>query len=195
VDDVIRAVEEDGAFYVRSGGGVTVSGGEPLSQADFVGSLLATAQRRGLDTAIETSGLCAWETFEAVAPHADQIFYDIKCIDPEKHKQTTGVPNEMILENFRKLRSRFPETTIVVRTPVIPDVNDSEEDIQAIAHFVTGAGGAAAYELLPYHRFGEPKYCKLGKTYPLDPVEPPSEERMSALRAIAAQVSSGQNRI
>jgi pyruvate formate lyase activating enzyme len=185
VDDVIRAVEEDGGFYVRSGGGLTVSGGEPLSQADFVSSLLATARKRGLDTVIETSGLCKWESFEAVAPHADQIFYDIKCMDPEKHKRATGVSNEVILENFRRLRNQFPETTIVVRTPVIPGVNDSQEDIQAIADFIDGAGGASAYELLPYHGFGEPKYCKLGRTYPLEHAKPPSEERMTPLREVA----------
>jgi pyruvate formate lyase activating enzyme len=188
VDDVIRAVEEDGGFYVRSGGGLTVSGGEPLSQADFVSSLLATARKRGLDTVIETSGLCPWETFERVAPHVDQIFYDIKCVDPEKHKRTTGISNEVILENFRRLRSQFPETTIVVRTPVIPGVNDSEQDIQEIADFIGGAGGASAYELLPYHRFGEPKYCKLGRTYPLEHAEPPSEERMTTLRELANRV-------
>jgi pyruvate formate lyase activating enzyme len=185
VDDVIRAVEEDGGFYVRSGGGLTVSGGEPLSQTDFVSSLLATARKRGLDTVIETSGLCPWESFEAVAPHADQIFYDIKCMDPEKHKRTTGVSNEVILENFQKLRSRFPETPIVVRTPVIPGVNDSPADIQAIADFIDGAGGAKAYELLPYHGFGEPKYRKLGRTYPLEHAEPPSQERMTLLREVA----------
>jgi pyruvate formate lyase activating enzyme len=185
VDDLLRAVEEDGGFYVRSGGGLTVSGGEPLSQAAFIAELLASARRRGLDTAIETSGLCAWESFEVVASHADQIFYDIKCMDSEKHRQATGVSNEVILENFRKLRRQFPETTVVVRTPVIPGINDSEEEIRAIAEFIGGAGGATAYELLPYHGFGEAKYCKLGKGYALEHAQPPSEERMAALREVA----------
>jgi pyruvate formate lyase activating enzyme len=189
VEDVIRAVEEDGGFYVRSGGGVTLSGGEPLSQAAFVKQLLVTARRRGLDTAIETSGLSGWEALENVAPEVDQIFYDIKCIDPEKHRRATGVSNEVVLRNFRELRKRFPEKAVVVRTPVIPGFNDSAEEIRAIARFVESAGGASAYELLPYHRFGEPKYRKLGRTYPLDEAEPPSEERMTALREIAARLS------
>jgi pyruvate formate lyase activating enzyme len=189
VDDVIRAVEEDGAFYARSGGGLTLSGGEPLSQAGFARDLLATARARGLDTAIETSGLCAWKSLEAAAPHVDQIFYDIKCMDREKHERATGVSNEVILENFRKLRERFPGTPVVVRTPVIPGVNDTEEDIGAIAEFIAGAGGASAYELLRYHGFGEPKYRKLGRTYPLECAEPPSEERMRALGEIAARVA------
>jgi pyruvate formate lyase activating enzyme len=190
VDDVIRAVEEDGGFYVRSGGGLTLSGGEPLSQAEFVRELLVTARGRGLDTAIETSGLCAWKSLEAVAPYVDQIFYDIKCIDPEKHERATGVSNEVILENFRKLRKHFPETALVVRTPVIPGVNDAEEDIRAIVDFIGGAGGASAYELLRYHEFGEPKYRKLGRAYPLDHAEPPSEERMGALGKIASRIAA-----
>jgi len=190
VDDVIRAVEEDGAFYVRSGGGLTLSGGEPLSQIGFVKELLVTARGRGLDTAIETSGLCAWKSLEAVAPHIDQIFYDIKCMDPEKHERATGVSNEVILENFRKLRRHFPETALVVRTPVIPGVNDTEEDIRSIVEFIEGAGGAADYELLRYHEFGAPKYRKLGRAYPLDRAEPPSEERMDALEEIASRIPS-----
>jgi pyruvate formate lyase activating enzyme len=191
VEDVIRAVEEDGGFYVRSGGGLTLSGGEPLSQAAFVKQLLVTARRRGLDTAIETSGLCSWEALEDVAPEVDQIFYDIKCIDAERHRRATGVSNQVILGNFRELRKRFPDRAVVVRTPVIPGFNDSAEEIQAIVEFVESAGGASAYELLPYHRFGEPKYGKLGRAYPLDPVEAPSEEEMAALREVAARVSSG----
>jgi pyruvate formate lyase activating enzyme len=190
VDQVIRVVEEDGGFYVRSGGGLTVSGGEPLSQAGFVRKLLVTARGRGLDTAIETSGLCAWKSLEAVAPYVDQIFYDIKCVDPKKHERATGVSNEVILENFRKLRKHFPETALVVRTPVIPGVNDAEEDIRAIVEFIDGAGGASAHELLRYHGFGEPKYRKLGRAYPLDRAEPPSEERMSALGKIASRIAA-----
>lgn len=191
VDDVIRSVEEDSAFYVRSGGGLTLSGGEPLSQAGFVAELLETARGRGLHTAIETSGLCAWKSLEAVAPQVDLFFYDIKCMDPKKHERVTGVSNEVILENFRKLRRHFPEKALVVRTPVIPGVNDTEEEIRAIAEFVDGAGGASAYELLRYHGFGEPKYRKLGREYPLERAEPSSEERMRALGEIAARVASG----
>jgi pyruvate formate lyase activating enzyme len=189
VEDVMGVVEQDGGFYVRSGGGLTLSGGEPLSQGAFVKKLLLMARTRGLDTVIETSGLCSWRILEEITPEVDQIIYDIKCMDPEKHKQTTGVSNESILENFRKLREGFPETSVIVRTPIIPGVNDSEEDIRLIAEFINEAGGAAAYELLPYHQFGEPKYVKLGKTYPMDHTEPPSEEKMTLLRRIADQVS------
>ncbi len=192
VDDVIREVEEDGSFYARSGGGLTVSGGEPLSQAEFVKLLLITARRRGLNTAIETSGLCSWKSLEEVAPHVDQILYDIKCIDLERHRRETGVSNERILENFAKLRRRFPDTPVMVRTPIIPGVNDSEQEIRAIVDLIGEAGGASAYELLPYHGFGEPKYRKLGRSYRLSHAKPPSEARMAALRAVAARVASSE---
>jgi pyruvate formate lyase activating enzyme len=190
VDHVMRVVEEDSGFYARSGGGLTLSGGEPLSQGDFVKTLLVTARNRGLDVVIETSGLCRWETLAEIAPLVDQIFYDIKCMDAESHKRTTGVSNEGILENFRKLRRSFPGIPVIVRTPIVTGVNDTEEEIQAIVQFINDAGGAAGYELLPYHRFGETKYGKLGKTYSLKDIDPPSEERMIALRSIAARVSS-----
>jgi len=185
VDDVLTIVEEDDAFYARSGGGLTVSGGEPLAQGAFVRALLEAARSRGIDTAIETSGLCNWKTMRDIAPLADRIYFDIKCLDPEKHERVTGVSNRKILENFQRLRAGFAEVDVVVRTPVIPGVNDSEDDIQAIAEFVDGAGGASAYELLPYHGFGEPKYVKVGKHYPLSHLKPPSDERMQALQRTA----------
>ena len=186
VDDVLRIVEEDDAFYARSGGGLTVSGGEPLAQGAFVRALLGAARDRGIDTAIETSGLCNWKTMKAVAPLTDRIFFDIKCLCPEKHERVTGVSNRKILQNFRRLRAEFPQVDVVVRTPVIPGVNDSEDDILAIVEFVNDAGGASAYELLPYHGFGEAKYTKLGKHYSSSHLRPPSDERMTALQRIAA---------
>ena len=185
VGEVLSIVEEDDAFYARSGGGLTVSGGEPLAQGAFVRALLEAARSRGIDTAIETSGLCNWKTMRDVAPLADRIYFDIKCLDPEKHEQVTGVSNRKILENFQRLRAGFAEVDVVVRTPIIPGVNDSEDDIQAIAEFVDQAGGASAYELLPYHGFGEPKYAKVGKHYPLSHLKPPSDERIRALQRTA----------
>jgi len=189
VDDVLRAVEEDDAFYARSGGGLTVSGGEPLAQGPFVVSLLAEARRRGIDTAVETSGLCNWKTLQAVAPIADQIYFDIKCLDDAKHLEGTGVSNARILENFGRLRREFPEARVTVRTPVIPGFNDMETAIGAIVDFVRSAGGADAYELLPYHGFGEAKYEKLGKHYRLSHLRPPSDDTMRALNRIAMQVN------
>jgi pyruvate formate lyase activating enzyme len=189
VDDVIREVEEDAGFYARSGGGLTISGGEPLSQAEFVKQLLVAARRRGLNTAIETSGLCSWRSLREVAPLVDQVLYDIKCVDPERHRRMTGVSNARILENLANLRREFPDLPVTVRTPVIPGVNDAEQDIQAIVDAIVEAGGASAYELLPYHGFGGPKYRKLGRTDPLEDVDPPLEASLTALSSIAAQVA------
>ena len=189
VGDVLRTVEEDDAFYARSGGGLTVSGGEPLAQGVFVGSLLRAARGRGIDTAIETSGLCSWKTLRDVAPWADRIYFDIKCLDSEKHELGTGVSNERILKNFRQLRTELPDVEVVVRTPVIPGFNDSKEDIAAIVAFIEAAGGAASYELLGYHGFGEPKYIKLGRHYPLSHVAPPSAQDMRELKGIASRLS------
>lgn len=190
VDDVLRIVEEDDSFYTRSGGGLTLSGGEPLSQGAFALALLRAARSRGVDTAIETSGLCNWNTMREAARLVDRIFFDLKCLDAERHERVTGVSNSKILDNFRRLRKEFPELDVIVRTPVIPGVNDSDEDIQAIAAFVEAAGGASAYEVLPYHGFGEPKYEKLGKHYRLSHLEPPSAERMHELNEIAASSAS-----
>jgi len=184
-EEVIKTVEEDGSFYVRSGGGITLSGGEPLCQAEFACEILKTAKTRGLNTAMETSGLCSWDAVEAVVSNVDHIFYDIKSMDPLKHKEVTGVENEPILENYKKLCRFFPELKITVRTPIIPGVNDSMSDIEAILRFIKSTGKLADYELLPYHQFGESKYHKLGKTYPMCGVIPPDEEQMKRLKQIA----------
>ena len=187
VDEVLRIVDEDDAFYARSGGGLTLSGGEPLSQGAFALALLRAARNRGVDTAIETSGLCNWKTLCEAASLADQIIFDVKCLDGAKHELATGVSNAKILENFRKLRGEFPKVEVVVRTPVVPGINDTVEDIRAIADFIEEAGGAKAYEVLPYHGFGEPKYERLGKHYRLSHLEPPSAKRMHELSQIASR--------
>jgi len=184
VEEVIAAVEEDSSFYVRSGGGLTLSGGEPLSQAEFAAALLKTAKSRGLNTAMETSGICSWDAIEAAGPYVDQMFYDIKSMDPEKHGKVTGIPNNVILENFQQLCRTFPEMAITVRTPVIPGVNDSVADIEAISRFIKSTGKALQYELLPYHRFGESKYHKLGKTFQMKGVDPPSKAHIKRIEEI-----------
>jgi pyruvate formate lyase activating enzyme len=187
VDEVLSVVEEDGSFYARSDGGLTLSGGEPLSQPGFVSRLLGKAQSRGLDTALETSGLCAWEDLEAACHHVNQLFYDIKSLDTAKHRSYAGVDNKPILENFRRLCVAFPNLPIVVRTPVIPGFNDSPDDIKEIVFFLNKTGAPIAYELLPYHRFGEPKYHQLGKVYLLGDIEAPAKEHMELLREVISQ--------
>jgi pyruvate formate lyase activating enzyme len=190
VEDALKVVEEDSAFYARSGGGLTLSGGEPLLQADFAIRLLKTARDRGIDTAIETTGHCAWDSLEAACHSANQIFYDVKSLDSEKHTRETGVDNGLILENLRKLRERFPELAVTARTPIVPGFNDLPEDVEAIGKYLQSLPGDVKHELLPYHGFGEPKYGQLGMSYPMENFEPPSEQRMTALRVVSGPLSS-----
>jgi pyruvate formate lyase activating enzyme len=187
-DELIRVVEEDSSFYARSGGGVTLSGGEPLAQTQFVLEFLEKARARGIDTALETSGLCRWEDLEQACRLVNHVFFDVKALDRRKHEEGAGVGNERILENLGWLRETFPELAVTVRTPVVPDFNDAPEDIRAIAAFLGRLpGGRIDYELLPYHRFGESKYSQLGKAYPLQGLEPPRREQIEDLRQILSR--------
>lgn len=187
-EEVIRVVEEDGSFYARSGGGLTVSGGEPLLQAGYVVELLRKAQGRGIHTALETSGLCPWEDLERACGQANQVFFDVKTVDPEKHRQGTGTGNERILENLRRLCARFSGIPVIVRTPIIPGLNDTPAEITSILAFLRTLPRAVEYELLPYHGFGEPKYEQLGRAYRMRGLKPPSPEQMAALMKLANEM-------
>lgn len=182
VDELIRVVEEDSGFYARSGGGVTLSGGEPLSQAEFALAFLKRARSRGIDTALETCGLCRWDDLEQACRLVGRVFFDVKSLDPARHEEGTGVGNERILENLQRMCRTFPDLPVTVRTPVIPGFNDSPGEIRAIAAFLDRLPGRVEYELLAYHRFGEGKYAQLGKAYPLTGLEPPRKEQIEALR-------------
>ena len=178
--DIVAAAE---GFHHRSGGGVTVGGGDPIMQADFVGAMLRACRAQGIDTAVETAGYGGWNQLEKICRYANLIFYDVKSMDAQKHTAFTGVSNGQILENLSKLSIRFPDIPIVARTPVIPGFNDTSKDISAIVKFLKSIRTLEKYELLPYHQFGTPKYRQLGKTY-LCPATPPSQERMERLRAV-----------
>jgi pyruvate formate lyase activating enzyme len=187
VDEVIKIVEEDSVFYTRSGGGLTLGGGEPLSQGDFAARVIEAAKGRGLDTAMETSGYGDWKILKSICSRVNQIFFDIKSMDLHKHKRYTGVSNKLILEKFAKMCHAFPKLPIMVRTPVIPGFNDSTEDITAIVNFLNQQARPIGYELLPYHGFGQSKYQHLGKRYPGAELKPPDETKMVSLKKAAAQ--------
>ncbi|WP_434510657.1 (2S)-3-sulfopropanediol dehydratase activating enzyme [Desulfitobacterium sp. AusDCA] len=182
VDDVLKEVEKDSIFYARSGGGLTFSGGEPLMQADFVAATLEEARRRRIKTTIETCGYADWPSVHQVCQHLNSVIWDIKCIDPEKHKKFTGVSNEIILNNFSKLCAEFPNLPKLVRTPIIPGFNDSEKDVKAIIDFIKDKPNVK-YEILPYHRLGQPKYYYLGREYSLAGVQL-DNERFNKLKEI-----------
>lgn len=169
VDDVLKVVEQDAAFYTRSSGGLTLSGGEPLMQGEFALALLRDARRRRIKTAVETCGLVPWKTLEVVAPYLNYVLYDIKHMDAGAHAEQTGSSNETILENFRRLALLDPDKQILARTPVIPGFNDSEKAITAIAKFLKPYDNVR-YEMLPYHRLGTQKYHFLDRVPPMDEV-------------------------
>ena len=164
VDQVLNRVEEDGVFYSRSGGGLTLSGGEALMQHEFALAMLREARRRHINTAIETCGCYPYEHLQEAARNLNMLIMDIKCMDSAKHKEFTGVDNALILENFRRVCEEFPNLKILARTPVIPGFNDTEEDIRAIRKFIPRRDNIS-YELLAYHRMGQPKYEYLGRRY------------------------------
>jgi pyruvate formate lyase activating enzyme len=182
---VLDEVLEDAAFYRNSGGGLTLSGGEPLVQPEFAGELLRRAKAAGLHTAIETNLAAPWERVEPLLPFVDLVMADLKLMDAAAHRAWTGSPNDQILENARRLaRESRP---LVVRTPVVPGVNDAPEAIGAIADFARTLPALAAYELLPYHPLGLGKYRSLGLECRFDGARPPDGARLRALAAEAAR--------
>lgn len=165
VKEVIDQVEKDAMFYARSGGGLTLGGGEPLAQPEFAIALLREAKRRYIKTALETCGHVSQSVILDACKYCNMLMYDIKSMNSAKHKEFTKVGNELILKNFKAVREAFPGQKIRVRTPVIPGFNDTIEDIQAIVDFIIGEN--VDYELLPYHRLGTQKYTNLGQDYAL----------------------------
>ncbi|MDA8217461.1 MAG: glycyl-radical enzyme activating protein [Dehalococcoidales bacterium] len=186
VGEVLREAEKDSIFYRTSGGGVTASGGEPLLQAQFVAELLEACQRHGFDTAIETSGLAAWEDFAEVLAHTDTVLFDVKHVDPQAHRRLTGVSNDLILDNLRRV-SRLGKS-VIVRVPLVPGCNADEETVRRIA-LLARELGVSGLHLLPYHRLGESKYLALGRGYALDGVETLTDEKIAYLRSAVERES------
>lgn len=195
VAEVMTEILPDRPFYELSGGGVTLSGGEPVLGRDFARALLQQCREHGLHTAVETCGEVPWSALEALLPYTDLFMMDLKVIDPAKHRAATGQANDRILANARRLAaSRIP---IVFRTPVVPTVNDTPDDIGAIAAFVrqlrdhrqtrTVTDATITYEIMPFHRLAAGKYASLGLAYPATALEPPTPATMAALADVARQ--------
>lgn len=186
VTEVMQEVCKDLIYYRRSGGGITISGGECLLQYRFTAALLEAAKLDGFTTAIETSSFAGKTALETVLPWVDTALCDIKHVDEEKHIIFTSQSNELILENIRRIG--LSEADLIIRVPVIPGFNDTEAEISMIAHYAAGISGVKKLHLLPYHRLGESKYKGLGMEYSFEGTEPLSPERMELLLA-AAQTS------
>ena len=186
VAEVLAEVEKDRPFYENSGGGMTLSGGEPLAQPEFALALLREARRVGLHTVVDTSGAVPWEVLREAAELSDLILYDIKALDSGRHRAATGRPNRRILANLRRLGDGT--TPIHLRVPVIPGFNDDAEQIAAMGHLASELPMVTQMELLRYHRLGEGKYAALGLGCPTSGLEPPDDERMQALEKAARSV-------
>jgi len=161
VERLLKEIEKDLLFYDESGGGVTLSGGEPLVQASFAASLLAECRDRRIHTAVDTCGDAGWEDLERVARATDLFLYDVKHVDGGRHRELTGVSNERIVENLRRLDDEG--CALWIRYPVIPDLNDANGDIAALGELVAGLKAVEAVHLLPFHRGGERKLERLGR--------------------------------
>ena len=165
VDEVLERVRKDRYFYLTSKGGLTISGGEPLYQFEFTRELLKRSYNDNIDTAIETSGHAPWKYFAEILPYLNLVLYDIKHMDPVKHKQRTGVSNKLILSNLKKLsRSGVP---IVIRLPLIPQFNLDQDNITQTARFISGLDSVREVNLIPFHQLGKGKYYRLSREYSL----------------------------
>ena len=177
LDQIMAEVLKDTVFYRRSGGGVTLSGGEVTMQAEFAAALLQECRSQGIHTAMETSGHCSWPDLQGILRHTDLLLYDLKAFTPSLHAELTGVDNRRILENAA-LAARSG-ASMIIRIPLIPGCNDAPEELRGIAGFIKERlPMVSEVHLLPYELIGVAKYERLGKPYSLEKAEPPGPEQI-----------------
>lgn len=180
--EVYKDVAADSMFYRRSGGGITLSGGEPLMQPDFTTAILKMCRDDGIHTVLDTCGYAKWETVKKVLKYTDMVLFDFKHMDPKEHKKSTGVSNELILENAKRIYHEL-HVPMLARVPVIPGYNDSMTNLEATVKFITKElSSSVKIHLLPYHRLGETKYQRLERTSRSNSIQPPDEEYMAKLQ-------------
>ncbi|MCR5715699.1 MAG: glycyl-radical enzyme activating protein [Lachnospiraceae bacterium] len=188
VEEVMETIVKDAPYYRRSGGGLTLSGGESLCQPEFARDLLRAAKVHGYSTALESMACASYDKIEMLLPYLDTYLMDIKHTNGQKHKEFTGRENSLMLENARKVAASG-QTKLVIRVPVIPTFNDKPEEIRDIARFADKLPGVEKIHLLPYHRLGEDKYTGLGREYEMKGVLPPDGEYMEMLKRVVEQNS------
>jgi pyruvate formate lyase activating enzyme len=182
IGEVLAEIERDVVFYDQSGGGVTLSGGEPLLQHRFATELLRTCKARGIHTTLDTSGYAAWKVVAEAAEHTDLFLYDLKLMDDERHRQYTGVSNRLILDNLQRLSAAGAQ--VLVRIPFIPGINDDEDNLIQTQRFLAGLPRLVGVEVLPYHDIARAKYSALELAYRLPGVITPSPERVAWARGL-----------
>lgn len=181
VEELARVLKQDRQFYEDSGGGVTLSGGEAMAQdMDYMERLLKRLAAEGISVDMDTCGEVSWERFERVLPYIDTFLYDIKAITPELHREYTGVSNERILENLKRLTAAGARVNI--RVPVIPEVNGTDGEMKAIIRFVRENTRPVKINLLPYHNTGKDKAGRIGAR--AEEFTVPSGARMEELKAL-----------
>jgi len=192
VPGIVAEIESDAVFFEESGGGVTLSGGEPLAQPAFAEAILAACRARGIHTALDTCGLASAENFGRVSAQADLVLYDLKVMNGAAHRRFTGASNDAVLRNLETLAATG--RAVIVRFPMIPGVNDGEEELTAMAGFLRRIG-LHRLDLLPWHSIGSEKYKRLGLACPTaDFAAPPAESvenAASTLRQAGLTVSIG----
>ncbi len=181
VADVLAEIERDVAFYDESGGGVTFSGGEPLFQPTFLRGLLHACKGMGLHTALDTCGFASWDVLESIRTDVDLFLFDLKLMDDARHRESTGVSNGPILRNLLRLSERGHR--IILRVPVVPEMNDDEENLRRIGAFAADLPTLERLDLLPYHNIGRDKYRRLAKACSMPQVDPPCDADMVELAA------------
>lgn len=181
-EEICREVLADRIFYRESGGGVTVSGGEPLLQAEFCAELFSRLRGEGIHCAVDTCGEIPWEAFETVLSRTDLFLYDLKQMEPEKHRRCTGVSNQRILANLQRLSETGKP--IEIRMPVVSGFNDAEADFAAAGAFLSGLRNICGVRLLAYHSFARSKYDSVGHADTMPEVETPSGGHLRRLAEI-----------
>lgn len=182
VEEVIREVEQDIPFYDESGGGLTLSGGEPTAQPEFTLALFRAAKEKGINTALDTCGYQSWEILENILDYTDYVLYDLKHMDRGEHIAFTGVSNDLILQNLEKIILRDNVTTYI-RLPLLPGVNDTEKNIRATGQYIQSLGLKTVY-LLPAHPFAGQSYRLVGIDYPFPIGESYPEEKAGIAKSI-----------
>lgn len=193
IEELYDIINRDRHFYDIKGGGVTFSGGEPLTHPEYLTDIAKMCHERGINVAIESCGVGNFEEFKHALPYIDSAFLDIKHIDSKIHREITGAGNKRILQNIKAIADSG--ISITIRTPIIPGLNDTRENLTGIAEFLLTIPSVKEYELLAYHPFGVGKYDALGRKYPLKGLEPPSDEEMRTLVKYANDVFKGHDKV
>ena len=188
-DELMREIEKDEVFFFHSGGGVTLSGGEALVQPGFVAEILKRCHWLGIRTTLESSLYASPEAIELVLPHLDLLYADIKHMDSGRHEALTGLGNELILANIRAVSAHRHRPDLIIRMPVVPSVNDEDENLRSLARFCSSLPNLKKVELLPYHRLGVASYRELRQEYALPTIKAPSKAHMEAKAKVVRSVA------